>query len=193
MNQQTRSGLHFLSLGLLVLLLSACAGNTPSNAPPYLPPTRVLPTETPTPAPLILFTPAPELLPSPTPSPLPAANLPTPQPECTNNLRFLADLTVPDGSVFAPGDEIDKRWQVENNGTCNWDARYRLRLFTGDALGAPAEVSLYPALAGARTEIAIRFTAPAEPGAYRSEWQAYGPDGIPFGDRVYIEIVVTAP
>lgn len=193
MNQQTVWRLKFVSLGLLVFLLTACAGNAPTNQPPYLPPTRALPTETPTPAPLVVFTPAPELLPSATPSAASAGSLPSPEPDCVNNLKFLADLTVPDGSIYPPGAEIDKRWLVENSGTCNWDARYRLRLFTGDPLGAVPEVSLYPALAGARAEIAIRFTAPAEPGAYRSEWQAYGADGIPFGERVYMEIVVQPP
>ncbi|MEJ5223109.1 MAG: NBR1-Ig-like domain-containing protein [Anaerolineales bacterium] len=193
MNQQTARRLIFLGLGLLVFLFTACAGGPTPTQPPYLPPTRALPTETPTPAPLVIFTPAPELLPSATPSAAPAGSLPSPEAPCTNNLKFLADLTVPDGSVFAPGTEIDKRWQVENTGTCNWDARYRLRLFTGDLLGAAPEVSLYPALAGARAEIAIRFTAPAEPGVYRSEWQAYGPDGIPFGERIYMEIVVASP
>jgi hypothetical protein len=34
------------------------------------------------------------------------------------------------------------------------------------------------------------FTAPQEAGTYRSAWQAYDPDGGPFGDPFYIEIVV---
>ena len=36
--------------------------------------------------------------------------------------------------------------------------------------------------------IRIVFTAPTEPGKYTSTWQAYGPDGQPFGD--YISILI---
>jgi hypothetical protein len=36
----------------------------------------------------------------------------------------------------------------------------------------------------------ITFTAPAVEGTYESAWQAYGPDGVAFGDPIYIKIVV---
>lgn len=192
MNQQTARHAFMWTLGLLVFALSACGG---TSAPPaaYLPPTRTLPTETATPQTLTLFTPAPELLATQAAANTPAAAPPSPAPECANNLTFIADLTVRDGSIFAPGAAIDKRWQVQNTGTCNWGPGYRVRLFTGDPLGAASEYSLYPARAGTTAEIAILFTAPDTPGAYRSDWLAYGPDGVPFGQPVYIEIFVQSP
>lgn len=158
-----------------------------------MPPTRTLPTETATPQALTIFTPAPDLQATEAAANTPAAPPLTPEPGCTNDLAFVSDLTVPDGSVFAPGAAIDKRWQVENTGTCNWSAGYRLRLFTGEAMGAAPEQSIFPARAGTQAEIAILFTAPAEAGVYRSEWQAYGADGVPFGDPIYTEIVVESP
>lgn len=114
----------------------------------------------------------------------------TPLPECIDNLYWLEDLTIPDGSTVPPGTELDKRWKVQNNGTCNWDKDYRIRLIGGPGLGAPEEQALYPARSGAEALIRIVFTAPQEPGAYRSAWQAYTPDGTPFGDPFYIDIVV---
>lgn len=77
-----------------------------------------------------------------------------------------------------------------NSGSCNWDASYRLKWIGGDPLGAAAEQVLYPARTGTQATIRIFFTAPTSPGTHQSAWQAYSPDGIAFGDPVYVEMVV---
>jgi hypothetical protein len=46
-----------------------------------------------------------------------------------------------------PGDVLDKRWEVTNSGTCNWDERYRLKLMDGPEMGNDP-VGLYPARRG---------------------------------------------
>jgi hypothetical protein len=115
---------------------------------------------------------------------------PTEDAGCSNLLAYIKDLTIPDGSMFTPGESIDKRWQVENQGTCNWNSRYTLRLTGGDPMGTSTEQSLYPALAGNQAVIRINFKAPAEGGKYRSSWQAYSPESKAFGDPIFIEIVV---
>ncbi len=112
-------------------------------------------------------------------------------PPCTDSLSFLKDLTIPDGSQVPPGSTIDKRWLVLNSGTCNWDSDYRLKFISGDLIGAAREQGLYPARAGAQVPLRILFTAPDQAGTYNSTWQAAAPDGTPFGDAVFIEIVVT--
>ncbi len=112
-------------------------------------------------------------------------------PPCTDSLSFLKDLTIPDGSQVPPGSTIDKRWLVLNSGTCNWDSSYRLKFISGDLIGAAREQGLYPARAGAQVPLRILFTAPDQAGTYNSSWQAAAPDGTPFGDAVFIEIVVT--
>jgi hypothetical protein len=141
----------------------------------WRPPTIVAPT---------LLTPTPTLLPSSTPA------RSSPAPVCSNNLSFLKDLTIPDGSSVAPNAPLDKRWLVKNSGTCNWDARYQLRLTSGTNLGALPEQALYPARSGAQAPLRLLFHAPESPGVYRSSWQAIGADGQPFGDPVFIEIIV---
>lgn len=113
-----------------------------------------------------------------------------PTPTCTNSLRFLADQTIPDGTEVEPGAILDKVWEVENNGTCNYDDRYRLKLIGGFELGARPEQALYPARSGTRFQIYIRFIAPSESGLVRSAWQAFDPQGNPFGDPIYLEVVV---
>ena len=115
---------------------------------------------------------------------------PTPTPSCTNGLRFITDVTIPDGTLAAPGETLDKRWEVENSGTCNWNNRYSIGLIAGPGMGVPVQQALVPALAGTQTIIRMIFIAPEEPGNYRSAWQVYDPDGNAFGDPFFIDIVV---
>jgi len=110
---------------------------------------------------------------------------------CTDWLTFLDDLTIPDNTVVPPGSSLDKQWLVENSGSCNWDSRYRLRLISGDLLGAQPEQALYPARAGTQATIRVLFTAPDDDGVYFSEWQAFDPNGSPFGESFVIKIIVS--
>lgn len=123
-------------------------------------------------------------------SPIPELSQPTPTLPCVDMLTFIGDLTIPDGSIIQAGASIDKRWEVENSGTCNWESDYFLRLIAGDELGAGSQLALTPARSGTRTVIRILFQAPTEPGNYRSAWQAHNPQGQPFGDPIFIDIVV---
>lgn len=127
-------------------------------------------------------------------SPMPSSTftqvIPTATLACTDDLLFIDDLTIPDGTIVSPGSSLDKRWLVENSGDCNWDSRYRLHLIAGTSLGVTSDQSLYPARAGTQADIRIIFSAPQTPGVYISEWQAYNPDGVPFGQSFFIKIVV---
>jgi hypothetical protein len=110
--------------------------------------------------------------------------------ECRDQLKFIADVTIPDGTVVAPESTLDKRWEVENSGSCNWNKQYRIRLIAGPELSAKKEQALYPARSGSSAVIRLVFKAPLEPGAYRSAWQAFDPGGEPFGDPFFIDIIV---
>jgi hypothetical protein len=92
-----------------------------------------------------------------------------------------------------PGQPVGKQWAVRNNGTCDWDASYRLVLVSGNALGARSELALFPARAGANAVLEVAMQAPAEPGTYTGRWQARDPDGNLFGDRIFITIEVVNP
>src|SRR5262249_33231672 len=101
--------------------------------------------------------------------------------------------TIPDGTTITYGSTIDKQWQVQNSGTCNWDPRYRLRYIGGAVLGAPEELALYPAKSGTQATIQIAFTAPFSGGDYESAWQAFDPEAPAFGDPFYLRIPVVSP
>jgi hypothetical protein len=122
---------------------------------------------------------------------VPTLVVPTPTPPCMDGLSYVQDLTIPDGTSMAPGQIVDKQWQVQNSGTCNWDKRYRLKLIGGDAMGVQPLQPLFPARAGTEATLRIVFTAPQSSGVYESQWQAVDPAGVPFGDAFYVQISVS--
>ncbi|MFN2145128.1 MAG: NBR1-Ig-like domain-containing protein [Anaerolineales bacterium] len=167
------SGILFFTL-LTIILLSACGGQDARNDPGYfIPPTLASKPATATPLPTA--TPEPE---------------PTNEALCINDLRFISDVTYPDDTVVAPNQEIEKVWLVQNNGTCNWEADYTLRNVGGSPMGASTIQALYPVRSGGEYEITITFYAPTDAGAHNSNWQAHDPEGEPFGQAFYIQIVV---
>ncbi len=104
-----------------------------------------------------------------------------PRGPCTDNLTFLDDLSVPDGTVVEPGEEVVKQWQVQNSGSCEWTARYSLRNISGGSYGAEARQKLPVIPPGETGVIEITFTAPDIAGGHFSGWQAYDARGKPFG------------
>lgn len=175
----------------LILLLGISLASACSPAPtptPFVPPTAqpllieptfiINPTQN---VVVIQSTPLPTILPT-----LSAAT-------CVSNLTFIDDLTIPDNSEIAHGAAINKQWLVQNSGTCNWNADYRLRHTGGADLGAPEAIALYPAKSGAQAVVQIAFTAPFLDGEYESAWQAFDPFGLAFGDPIYIRIKVASP
>ena len=170
----------------LIFVVSACAELgldiiPVRNTPEYYQPPNVVSVK-----PVVLSTPTLSLTVTPTPVTLPT-------PSCTNNLTFLEDLSIPDGTVVFSGETLDKRWQVNNSGTCNWDDRYRLKRIAGPDLGLPPEQSLFPARSDSEAAIRLVFTAPEETGSQRSAWQAFSPEGESFGDPIFIDVNVQPP
>ena len=128
---------------------------------------------------------------TPTNSPLPSTT-PTQDEDCTNQLQFEEDLTVPDGTEVEPGASLVKQWLVTNAGTCNWDERYTVNLVSGPDMDAPRSQRLFPARKGQQVIIEMIFTAPGDPGQYTSTWQAFDPQGKRFGDPFFVDIQVVA-
>jgi len=179
-----------LSLVLIAVLLTACLSSTPTprnnNAPPSSQPNPTTPQLAATPTPIPGFTLIPNASSPLAPTPFGQA---TPIP-CTNDAVFLTDLTIPDNTEVVPGAAIDKRWQIQNTGTCNWDSTYRLAFFEGNQMGAAGEHAIFPAKAGAKANLQINMIAPDVPGDYTGRWQLRDPQGQPFGPVLFIKIVV---
>jgi hypothetical protein len=137
------------------------------------------------------------------PSPEPATRSPTvvpiptitatptpPNPACSIDASFVTDVTIPDNTRLAPGTEFVKTWRLRNSGDCDWGAGFQFALVEGDQMGAPASVPVPPTARGATVDLSVRFRTPEGSGTYRSTWRLRTPDGEPFGDQPYVQIVV---
>ena len=104
---------------------------------------------------------------------------------------YVTDVTVPDDTVLEPGDVFQKVWRMKNSGDCTWDKDYALAFVQGDQLGARDSELLDKAVAAGETvDIAVKMTAPDEPGTYTSWWQIQDTKGKLFGQKVYVRVVV---
>jgi hypothetical protein len=138
---------------------------------------------------------------SSTPTPLPTATLsktptltdsPTPTP-CLPGAVFVADVTIPDGTVLTPGEAFEKVWRMRSSGCAPWPAGTRWVFISGDRMDAPGSVVVGGTPVGATVDVAVSMVAPGIPGTYKGYWQMQAPDGMCFGERVYVQVVVSEP
>ncbi len=204
MRRKKRSLVLILAATGLLLVMLACgplptlvvtATPTPqiACAPPLCPEGHVLfcPSECPGGCGVVCVTPTPSPAPEVTPPTEEATPFePTTAAGCTLGARWVADMTVPDNTAFAPGTAFIKTWRVRNSGTCAWEPGTRLAFISGDPMGGPASVSVPATAAGAQTDVSVSLVAPAAPGTYRGNWQLQAPDGTRFGAIIYVKIVV---
>ena len=110
------------------------------------------------------------------------------QESCTRSIQFVEDLSVPDDTVFAPGESFDKSWRLRNTGSCPWIEGYSLVFVGGDQMDGPESQPLEKVIAPGQTvDVSVTLTAPAEPGTYRGNWQIADANGEPFGIGGLIE------
>jgi hypothetical protein len=154
-----------------------------------------------------LITPTPPVVPtspmSPTPSStnfpvlsftLPASQNPTAgfsgSAGC-NNAIYISDVTIPDGTVLAPGAKFVKTWMLENTGTCTWSTNYQLIFITGDQMGGTATSLSNTVAPSQQGQVSVSLTAPSVEGSYKGYWQLADGQGNPFGGQVTVVIVVS--
>lgn len=169
----------------LLLLAVTLACNAPTREAPIWNPTVVQQGADGSPTPT-------EAAPPSGPTDTPVPDVPGPD-DCTLNGAYVADVTVPDDTVFAPGAAFTKVWRLRNSGTCPWEAGTKLVFVSGDALGGPPEVAVGPTAPGATADISVNLAAPTAPGTYRGNWQLQAPDSTRYGSVIFVQIVVPAP
>ena len=115
----------------------------------------------------------------------------------TDKADFVADVTVPDGTTFIPGQAFVKTWQLKNTGTNAWSSSYALVFVRGDQMGGPASVPLSGTVApGATADVSVSLTAPTRLGSFTGFWMLRNPAGKLFGisadanQPVYLKINV---
>ena len=146
---------------------TATNGNLPATAIPETPiEASATPGDT--------ATPAATLIPTATGTPLAG--------DCTNQIEFVDDITVPDDTAFLPGQTFTKTWRLRNTGTCTWSTAYALVFVDGDALNAASPAPFVANIAPqSEVDLSVSMTAPGVPGTYTSNWMLRSPTGTNFG------------
>jgi len=104
--------------------------------------------------------------------------------------RFVADITVEDGTSMTPQQQFAKIWKMRNEGTSAWPENTRLSFVGGDKLSSVEAVAVPVVEPGVEVDIAIDMTAPTLPGRYVGYYRLLTPDGTRFGQRVWVDVVV---
>lgn len=92
------------------------------------------------------------------------------------------DITIPDGTIVAPGQPFTKVWRLINRGNCTWTRDYRLIWFSGVQFGPQtAQPLAHEVKPGESIDISIELSAPAKAGVYQSNWKLSSADQNLFG------------
>ncbi len=123
---------------------------------------------------------------------------PVNSPDCTDQAAFVEDVTIPDDTIFAPGELFTKTWRIRNTGSCHWSAGYTLVFVAGDRMeGEPTPLPVV--LAGDQADLSVALTAPLLEGEYRGDWGLQNPDAVLFGAvgdielTYFVKIIVEEP
>ncbi len=152
------------------------------EATPTLNPTNInqIPVETETAVPTVVVTPVPATstpIP-PTATPIP----PTPTPIPCYQVKFVQDITIPDGTKIIAGTTFTKTWRIRNSGSCTWDTRFDIAFVSGTQMTSGTIWDLTKEVRpGETVDISINMTAPATVGTYQANFQMVNPNGVRFG------------
>ena len=107
-----------------------------------------------------------------------------------DNAKFDKDVTIPDGTMIAPGKSFEKTWSVLNTGTTTWTTDYQLVYLEG-----PQATTLFVKLKeevapGELAQITVKFTAPSTNGLYTGWWTLNSASGYPFGEQLSVVFYV---
>jgi hypothetical protein len=92
--------------------------------------------------------------------------------------RFVADVTIPDGTTVEVDEYFEKVWELENIGFLSWHDRWLREENPGNGLLPEAPVVAVPGTApGEKVRIAVRFRAPKYPSSCQSYWKMVDASG----------------
>jgi len=168
--------------------------NTPVSLPTFALPTASNATANPGALPTVSFNTTPVAGITQLAPPAPPAGATSSLGDACNNSVFEADLTVPDGTIFKPGEDFTKVWQFKNTGNCTWDDGYSLVFIAGDRKIDPVNYDITITAdfisPGESAEFDIKLTAPLAEGLYEGHWRMRDDHGFYFGTilSVYFEV-----
>lgn len=156
---------------MVTQIFASTPSATPVTPSPTFDPAQTLAAQTA----LAVQTQAAGLTPSPTQT---TAITPVPPGPSGERAIFVADVTIPDGTVIAPGAAFKKTWKLQNAGSSTWTTSYSFAYISGEKMGSITSVPLAQSVApGAQIEISVDMVAPTTPGSYQSYWKMKSASG----------------
>lgn len=107
-----------------------------------------------------------------------------------DQLVYLADVTVPDGSSIIAGKSFKKTWRVRNSGTSTWQ-NFTLKHVSDQRMSGPDSVMLPSLKPNEIGEVSVTLAAPSSPGRHRSTWKPCNSQGRLFPFELFADIIVT--
>lgn len=108
---------------------------------------------------------------------LPTATFAAPPTLVCDQAQFVRDVTIPDGTIFAPGATFTKTWRLKNAGTCTWSG-YSLVFDSGDSMGGASPTPIGTVSPNQEVDLSVNLTAPATAGSYRGYWRIRNASGV---------------
>merc|ERR1719498_1874800 len=106
------------------------------------------------------------------------------------SLSFIKDLTIEDGATILAGENFEKAWLVDT-GSSSWPEGCALIHVGGDLLGAKPVIPVKAQKPNSKVKLSVNFTAPSQPGRYRSRWRMINPKGKRFGHALWAVVEVS--
>ncbi len=173
----------------VAITLTAQAGSAAPTAT-----AQATPRSSVTPAELPISLPTVEVNPTQIPS-VPTQTIANVVPPSTgggcNNSLYVSDVTIPDGTVMAPGQAFVKTWKFQNSGTCAWTSDYQIVYTSGKAMSGSTTAIGKAVSSGSTVNVSVSMTAPTSVGTYTGNWRLADASGSFFGAYVYVQIEVS--
>lgn len=117
--------------------------------------------------------------------------------DACHNSAYEGDITIPDGTVLAPGTDFDKVWAVRNTGSCTWDEGYSFVYIGGSTPNLdPVNYNFSRTndrdfvASGESINMTIHLTTPCQPGTYQGTWRMKDDNGNFFGEMFTVIVEV---
>jgi hypothetical protein len=132
----------------------------------------------------------PTITTTPSPSPIPPTTV---VDTYCDNSAFVADVTIPDNTILAPGQVFEKTWTFKNTGTCTWKAGYTITFVSGDVMMGNTRAINQSVAPQEEINVTVKLTAPHTPKDYSGVWRLANGKGEKFGEFVSVVISVAGP
>jgi len=105
--------------------------------------------------------------------------------------RFLENVTIPERSTVSPNQTLIKTWRLQNAGTKDWPEGTKLIFIRGDrSMSTEEEFPVPLCKVGQTVEVSAVVVTPSNSGRHTAIFRLADADRMPFGPRLWCDIVI---